>query len=123
MSFSFSSSGGMWIRLNRAMIANAESGVTTHVVKGSQVVAHVVPANARVVRDATLLDGMIHAHAEDEAAHAAEDAWRDGVFMNAGDPIGETPDVGMAHRHAPALQNRRDHPSRTAGRHPPKRRL
>jgi hypothetical protein len=31
---------------------------------------------------------MIHAYAEDEAVHAAEDAWRDGVFMNAGDPIG-----------------------------------
>lgn len=71
-----------------SLIADAEAGVTTHVVKGSKVVAHVVPANARLVDDPQVLNGMIVAHAEDEAAHAAEDAWRDGEFMNAGDPIG-----------------------------------
>lgn len=71
-----------------SLIADAEAGLTTHVVKGSKVVAHLLPANARVIDDAMLLDAMIIAHAEDETAHAATAAWRDGHFLNAGDPLG-----------------------------------
>jgi hypothetical protein len=71
-----------------ALIADAEAGVTTHVVKGSKVLAHIVPASSRMVDDEQLLDAFIIAHAEDETAHAAQDAWRDGEFLNAGDPIG-----------------------------------
>ena len=71
-----------------ALIADAEAGVTTHVVKGSKVLAHIVPASSRVVDDEQLLAGFVVAHAEHETGHAAQDAWREGKFLNAGDPIG-----------------------------------
>lgn len=71
-----------------SLIADAGDGLTTHVVKGSAVVAHIFPPDAPVLDDPLLRIAMISALAEQEAAAMAESEWHDGKLAHAGDPMG-----------------------------------
>lgn len=71
-----------------ALLGDAERGLFTHIVKGSRVVAHVVPADAYIIDDAPVLELMLTAVAEDQAAYSAQNSWVDGRLRNAGDNLG-----------------------------------
>ncbi|NTY62629.1 hypothetical protein [Mycolicibacterium sphagni] len=72
-----------------ALLADAEDGITTHIVKNSKIVAHLVPSNALILDGAVdLLDQMLTRLAFDAAADSAR--WLiDGQLANAGDFMGE----------------------------------
>ena len=70
------------------LVGEAESGLTTHIVKGSTVVAHLLPASAPVLDDPNLRDALIHALATRDAAAVGEHEWRDGQLWHAGDSVG-----------------------------------
>lgn len=70
------------------VVAEAEEGLTTHIVKGSTVVAHLVPANAPILDDRNLRDALVHALAIRDAAAVGAHEWRDGQLWHAGDSIG-----------------------------------
>lgn len=70
------------------LIADAADGLTTHIVKGSSVVAHLIPASAPVLDDRNLQTALFTSLATSEAAAAAANEWRDGQLWHAGDPIG-----------------------------------
>jgi hypothetical protein len=72
----------------RGTPTEAQDGLTTHIVKGSQVVAHLVPANAKIIDDTNLLTAMLQALAEQQAIDAAATDWRDGRLWHAGDTVG-----------------------------------
>lgn len=88
------------IRLNRmrsitqarnafsTLINDAEEGLTTHIVKGSTVVAHLVPSNAPILDDRSLRHALIAALAARDAALVGADEWREARLWNAGDTIG-----------------------------------
>lgn len=66
------------------LVGEAQQGLTTHVIKGSQVVAHIVPANAPIIDDEHLLADLIAALAVSEAAAVtASGDWQEGVFVPA----------------------------------------
>jgi len=70
------------------LVAEAQSGRTAHIVKGSEVVAHLVPPNARIIDEEPLMTGLAFALLKQETAFAAS-VWRDGAFHgHAGDVIG-----------------------------------
>lgn len=68
------------------LVGEAERGIITHIVKGSRVVAHLVPANARIIDDTALIELILISVGQGEAAYAAEH-WRGGL-SHAGDSIG-----------------------------------
>lgn len=72
-----------------ALLTDAEDGITTHIVKNSKIVAHLVPSNALILDGAVgLLDQMLTRLALDAAADSAQ--WCiDGRLANAGDFMGE----------------------------------
>lgn len=70
------------------LLGEAERGMITHVVKGSRVAAHIVPANARIIDDTALLELILITVAESEATYAAENAWGERGLWNAGDSMG-----------------------------------
>jgi len=70
------------------LLGDAERGIVTHIVKGSRVVAHLVPAKARILDDSALLELLLISVGESESAYAAENAWLDGHLANAGDSMG-----------------------------------
>lgn len=70
------------------LLSEAERGIMTHVVKGSRVVAHLVPANARIIDDTAMLAVMLTAVGQSEAAYVAEHLMRDGRLWIAGDTLG-----------------------------------
>ena len=70
------------------LIADAADGVSTHVMKGSELVAHIVPASTPIIDDQNLLATMICAVTAQEAREVAATEWRDGRLWNAGDPVG-----------------------------------
>jgi hypothetical protein len=71
-----------------ALTADAEEGLSTHVVKGSTVVAHIVPPNTPVLDDQNLRLAMVFALAERETAAVGESEWREGRLWHAGDSMG-----------------------------------
>lgn len=71
-----------------ALIADAGDGLSTHVVKGSTVVAHIFPPNTPVLDDPHLRIAMISALAEQEANAVAETEWQRGKLLHAGDAMG-----------------------------------
>lgn len=71
-----------------ALVADAEDGLTTHIVKGSSVVAHLIPATAPVLDDRSLQDALFRSLATTEAAPAAANEWREGRLCHAGDTVG-----------------------------------
>lgn len=70
------------------LIADAEEGLTTHIVKGSTAVAHLIPAAAPVLDDKHLQNALFRSLATTEAAAAAANEWRDGRLWHAGDTVG-----------------------------------
>jgi antitoxin (DNA-binding transcriptional repressor) of toxin-antitoxin stability system len=71
-----------------ALVGDAENGVTTHVVKGSTVVAHIVPTTVPILDDENLRFSFIAALAADEAKWAGVEGWRRGRLEHAGDTAG-----------------------------------
>lgn len=71
-----------------ALIGDAEEGLTTHVLKGSNVVAHLIPATAPVLDDRHLQDALFRSLATTEAGPVAANEWRDGILLHAGDTVG-----------------------------------
>lgn len=71
-----------------SLIAEAEDGLTTHILKGSTVVAHIVPTTTPVLDDPHLRLALIFALADQEAAAASSQEWRDDRLWHAGDPMG-----------------------------------
>lgn len=71
-----------------SLIAEVEDGLTTHVLKGSTVVAHIVPPNTPVLDDPQLRLALIYALTEQEAAAVGKHEWRDDRLQHAGDPVG-----------------------------------
>lgn len=71
-----------------ALIAETEDGLTTHVLKGSTVVAHIVPPNTPVLDDPQLRLALIDALTEQEAAAAGKHEWHEDRLRHAGDPVG-----------------------------------
>ena len=67
------------------MIADAVDGLSTHVVKGAELVAHIVPASTPIIDDRNLLTAMINALASQEAAEVAKTEWCDSRLWHAGD--------------------------------------
>lgn len=65
-----------------------EQGLTTHIVKGSTVVAHVVPSTAPVLDDLNLRHALILALTARDAVAVGADEWREGRLWHAGDTIG-----------------------------------
>ncbi|AQA06919.1 hypothetical protein BVC93_30920 (plasmid) [Mycobacterium sp. MS1601] len=64
-----------------ALLADAQEGLNTHVMKGSQIAAHIVPANAAILDDERLMADMIAALAAAAAAAVtASGDWREGHF-------------------------------------------
>lgn len=70
------------------LLGEAERGIMTHIVKGSRVVAHLVPANAKIIDDTAMLALVLGAVGEREAAYAAEHLMRDGRLWIVGDHFG-----------------------------------
>lgn len=72
-----------------ALLSDAEDGITTHIVKNSKIVAHLVPSNALILDGAVnLLDQMLTRLALDAAADSAR--WfANGRLASAGDFMGE----------------------------------
>jgi antitoxin (DNA-binding transcriptional repressor) of toxin-antitoxin stability system len=71
-----------------ALIAEAHQGRSTHLVKGSEVIAHLVPATARIIDEEPLMTSIALAMLNQETDFAAT-LWRDGKFHgHAGDIIG-----------------------------------
>lgn len=71
-----------------ALIAETHSGRTAHIVKGSEVVAHLVPPNARIIDEEPLMTSIALAMLNQETDYAAS-VWRDDAFHgHAGDIIG-----------------------------------
>lgn len=72
-----------------ALLADAEDGITTHIVKNSKIVAHLVPSNALILDGAVdLLDQMLTRLALDAAADSTP-SFVDGRLAHAGDFMGE----------------------------------
>lgn len=70
------------------LAAEAHLGRTAHIVKGSEVVAHLVPPNARIIDEEQLMTSIALALINQETDYAAS-VWRDGAFHgHAGDIIG-----------------------------------
>lgn len=70
------------------LTAEAHLGRTAHIVKGSEVVAHLVPPNARIIDEEPLMTSFALALLNQETDYAAS-VWRDGAFHgHAGDVIG-----------------------------------
>lgn len=70
------------------LVGEAENGLTTHIVKGSTVVAHLVPASAPVLDDPSLRHALIASFAASEAASAGAYEWREARLWHAGDTVG-----------------------------------
>lgn len=70
------------------LVGEAEEGLTTHIVKGSSVVAHLMPATAPVLDDPNLRLAMITALTASEAAEAGANEWREARLWHAGDTVG-----------------------------------
>lgn len=70
------------------LVGDAENGLTTHIIKGSTVVAHLVPAAAPVLDDPSLRLAMIAALTASEAAAAGANEWREARLWHAGDTVG-----------------------------------
>jgi hypothetical protein len=66
------------------LLGDTERGLVTHIMKGSRVIAHLVPADARIVDDTKVLELMLITVGEDQAAYAARNSWVDGRLRNAG---------------------------------------
>lgn len=71
-----------------SLIAEAEEGLTTHVLKGSTVVAHIVPTTTPILDDPHLRMALILALTGQEAAAVGKEEWRDDMLWHAGDPMG-----------------------------------
>ena len=72
------------------LVADAEDGITTHVVMGGQVVAHLLPVTAPVLDDERLRGDLVVALAASEAAVVANsEQWRDGRFGPVPEHIGQ----------------------------------
>lgn len=75
-----------------ALLADAQQGLNTHVMKGSQVAAHIVPANAAILDDERLMADMIAAlamvAAVSAAAVTASGDWGEGHCGPAAESIG-----------------------------------
>lgn len=72
-----------------ALLGDAEDGITTHIVKNSKIVAHLVPSNALILDGAVdLLDQMLTRLALDAAADSAP-SFVNGSLASAGDFMGE----------------------------------
>lgn len=70
------------------LVGEAEAGLTTHIVKGSSVVAHLVPATAPILDDPGLRHALIASFAASEAASAGANEWREARLWHAGDTVG-----------------------------------
>ncbi len=72
-----------------ALLADAQQGLNTHVMKGSQVAAHIVPADAAILDDERLMADMIAALATAAAAAVTTSAdWSKGSFGPAAESMG-----------------------------------
>lgn len=69
-----------------ALLAEAHQGRLTHIVKGSEVVAHLVPATARIIDQDALLRAMATAMLHRDAETIGRDS--------SGDPSGASIDAG-----------------------------
>lgn len=71
-----------------ALVAEAHQGQTTHIVKGSEVMAHLVPPTARIIDEELLMVSLALALLNQEADFLAT-TWRDSEFHgHAGDNVG-----------------------------------
>ncbi|MFA5607153.1 MAG: hypothetical protein WDA07_08195 [Leucobacter sp.] len=70
-----------------ALVGDAQVGILTHVVKGSDVAAHIIPPTSLLLDDQQLRTAMINTLVEVEASEATSE-FREGVFYQAGDTIG-----------------------------------
>jgi hypothetical protein len=71
-----------------AIVGDAERGIVTHILKGSTVVAHVLPADAPVLDDLNLRTALVAALSYREAVEIAQTEWRDDRLWSVGDTIG-----------------------------------
>jgi antitoxin (DNA-binding transcriptional repressor) of toxin-antitoxin stability system len=60
-----------------ALVTDAQNGLTTHIVSGGQVVAHLVPARTWIADDQAALELMLAALIREEVARTAKDDWRE----------------------------------------------
>ena len=68
-----------------SLVAEAQKGRTAHIVKGSEVIAHLVPPTARIIEEEPLMTSIALAMLNQETDYAAS-IWRDGTFHgHAGD--------------------------------------
>lgn len=86
-----------------SLVAEAQSGQMAHIVSGAQVVAHLVPPTTWIVDDPLVLEFMMRAVVDREAAWAAADKtqWQGDHFVltHAGDVLGRV--LGWAWRTDP----------------------
>lgn len=72
-----------------ALAAEAHQGRMAHIVRGSEVIAHLVPPTARIIDEDPLLAAMVGALVDQQAEHLAKDVWYGGEFHgHAGDVAG-----------------------------------
>ncbi|MEE6140538.1 hypothetical protein SKC41_30025 [Mycobacterium sp. 050128] len=70
------------------LVAAAHQGQTTHIVKGSEIMAHLVPPTARIIDDTLVMDALALALLNQEADYLAT-TQRDGqIYPHAGDVVG-----------------------------------
>jgi antitoxin (DNA-binding transcriptional repressor) of toxin-antitoxin stability system len=71
------------------LVGEAESGLTTHIVKGSTVVAHLVPATVPILDDRVALEMMLTAVIKEQVIWASPvEQWPDGQLNHVGDTLG-----------------------------------
>jgi antitoxin (DNA-binding transcriptional repressor) of toxin-antitoxin stability system len=70
-----------------ALVARARQGQTAYIVKGSHVVAHLVPPTARIIDDERLFARMARAVLEHETRSLTAHDWRDGRFQKQGSDV------------------------------------
>lgn len=70
------------------LVGEAEEGLTTHIVKGSTVAAHIVPSNAPILDDPQLRHAFIAALTARDAASVGAYEWREDRLWHAGDTVG-----------------------------------
>ncbi|MCV7289136.1 hypothetical protein H7J87_27795 [Mycolicibacterium wolinskyi] len=85
-----------------ALVSEAQAGQTAHIVSGANVVAHLVPATARIIDDAYVLTSMLQALVQREVDWIVKDCKKNGgELYSAGGIMGRV--LGWAWRTDAAL--------------------
>jgi hypothetical protein len=72
-----------------ALAAEAHQGRMAHIVRGSDVIAHLVPPTARILDEGPLLAALVGALIDQQVEYLATDVWYGGEFHgHAGDVTG-----------------------------------